>query len=236
MQFPDYENYKSQAEQIAAYIRDIVPTEDGIKEAKTTLAAARRVTDGLNRKRIDLKKQILGNYSEFESQIRSLTGVIDEADSDLRGKVRDLEEQEREEKKQKIRDMWNKRFTDYTLSQLVSSDIAFNRWLQPVHLNKTTTMKAVEMSMVFWLEEREKDLQACRSMGDEYLTEYLLSYDLSITIASVKDRAERAEAVNQLTAEDPEVTAVFYITGKAYISLTERLLKENEINYRKVER
>lgn len=235
VEFPDYGKYMAQAEQIAAYIRDIDLTEDNVKEAKTTLAAARKVTDGLNRKRIDLKRALLGNYSEFESQIRSLTGVIDEADSDLRGKVRELEEQEREEKEQQIYKIWYQRYPSYTISKFIDCYDVFKRWLQPMHLNKTTSMKACEMSMVHWLEEIERELQTCISMGDEYVAEFLISYDLTTAIARVKAKEEIAQTVSQVTADDSdaEVTAAFYIKGKAYITLTEKLLTENGINYKK---
>lgn len=243
--FPNYEYYLAQARQIAEFINSIDLTEDNIKEAKTTLAAARKVADGLDRKRIDLKKQLLGNFSVFEGQIRQIQSVVSAAESDLREKVKELDELQREQKKEKIAEIWDKRFPQYTLAKYAGSYETFVKWLQPSFLNKNVSMKAVEQYMVDWLEERESDIKACTNMGDEYLTEYMLTYHLPTAITSVQQRAERAKAiaearadaktewVDDLDDDDVEEVAVFTISGKANIALAERLLTENGIKFHK---
>lgn len=243
--FPNYEYYLEQAKKIAEYINNVDLTEETVKEAKTTLAAARKVADGLDRKRIDLKKQLLGNFSQFEAQIREIQSVVSAAESDLREKVKELDEQQREQKKDKIAEIWDKRFPQYKLAKFAGSYEAFVKWLQPSFLNKNVSMKAVEQSMTDWLEERESDITACEGMGDEYLTEYLLTYHLPTTITTVQERQKRAMALKEAMSDtksewvddfDDEVEeeiAVFTISGKANIALTERLLTENGIEFHK---
>lgn len=246
--FPNYEYYLGQAKQIAEYINNVELTEDSVKEAKTTLAAARKVADGLDRKRIDLKKQLLGNFSEFESQIREIQAVVSSAESDLREKVRELEELQREQKKDKIAEIWDKRFPQYKLAKFAGSYEAFVKWLQPSFLNKNVSMKAVEQSMTDWLEERESDITACEGMGEEYLTEYLSCYHLPTTITTVQERQKRATAIKEAMSDakaaewvdgiDDEVddgaeVGIFMVFGTANIALTERLLTENGIDFHK---
>ena len=94
--FPAYEEYMDKARQIADYIASVEVSKDSIKDAKKTLADARKLTDRLNGLRIDMKKQILQNYSIVEAQIKEISEVVNEADADLRAKVRELDELERE--------------------------------------------------------------------------------------------------------------------------------------------
>ena len=100
--FPAYEEYKEKAYAVAEYIYNMEPTAENIKETKTTLAKARKLTDKLNRARIDMKKAILQNYTTFEQQVKEITGIIDDADKEIRAKVKDMEEAERQRKKEAI--------------------------------------------------------------------------------------------------------------------------------------
>ena len=239
VEFTTFDDYKNQATEIAKFINDIVLTEDNIPMAKATLAAARKVTDNLDRKRIDLKRELLGNFTVFENQINELKGIVSHAESDLRSKVRDYEERERENKKEQIAVLWDKRYPAYTLSRLAGSYETFVKWLKPSYMNKSVTMKSVEKEMVAWLEQREADITSCQSMGDEYLTEYLISLDLPTAINAVKTREEKAKAVSEMRSDDmtewvddeDDDIAVFHVIGLVNIELTERLLKEHKIPY-----
>jgi hypothetical protein len=242
--FKDFETYLGQATEIAEYINSLTLTEDNVKEVKSTLAAARKVTDALDRKRIDLKKSLLGNFSDFEIQVKKLQSVIANAENDLRDKVREMEEMERAEKEEKIAGIWDLRYPSYQLSNYMKSIDAYKRWFQPSFLNKSTSMKSIEENMVAWLEQRETDIKACMSMGDDaYLTIYILKLDLPETIKAVNEQKateaiiQNARSDEMTTWEEPDeediVSAAFVVKGLAYIVLTEKLLIENGIPYKK---
>jgi hypothetical protein len=86
--------------------------------------------------------------------------------------------------------------------------------------------------MTEWLKDVSTELDTARTLGDEYLTEYIRLGDLNRAIETVKARAEVSTLIQK---EDTDKTpkAIFIITGTKDINLTERLLKENEISYRK---
>lgn len=233
IKFTGYEDYKLQATEIGSYIRSLSVTPENVKDVKSTLAKARKVTERLNRVRIDIKKEILANYQIFESQVKEITDIIDGADSELREKVRVLDQMERDAKLEEIKILWNKRISQYEQIQKYIPD-AFDRWSNPKHLNKTVTMKTIEADMTAWMKETDKNLGTAALMGDDYLYEYARIGDLGQAIDNVKDReawaAEHAEEeLEELTAADP--VATFTIIGKKDIALTERLLNENEIAY-----
>ena len=231
VKFPAYEEYKENAEAVAEYISSIVVTEDSIKETKQTLAKARKLTDRLSRLRIDMKKDILKNYSVFEDQVKEITGIIDEADKKLRSKVRELEEAERVAKAEEIRELWNKHVSAFTILEAVIPN-AFERWITPQHLNKTMSMKNVESDMSEWIYKTLRDIDTATSMGEEYLAEYSRQGDLAEAIRIVNDRESTAEAIKNIVSDtNTTPKATFIVYGNKDISLTERILKENEINY-----
>lgn len=233
--FPAYEFYKEQAEQIAEYVSGIEPTEENVKEVKKTLAQSRKFVKALSDRRIQIKKDLLQEFSEFETQVKEISGIIDTADTTVREKVRELEEAEREQKRLVILDLWNKRVTGYRIDGLIPD--LFDIWLQPRYLNATTTMKTIETEMVEFLEQTEQDMNALDNFDDEYRVEYLGTLNLADAIATVKRREEMLEAVREEQVdEEVEERAAFIITGKKNIKLAEMVLKENDIEYVKSER
>ena len=229
--FPAYEVCKQQAEAVADYIGSLELTEENVKEVKENLAKCRKVTEALTRRRIDIKKQILQEYEDFDRKVKELVFIVDNADSALRAKVREMEERERQEKKEQIRALWEKRSPMYRITEIC--DGAFEKFIAPKHLNKTTTMKAVEKSMVLWLEKTEKDLEILGEMGAEYEAEYTSCFDLAKSITAVNERQAMIETVKK---EDTaaEAAATFRIYGTANIALARMLFEKNEVNYKEI--
>lgn len=230
--FPAYEEYKEKAGEVAEYVRSVVVTADNIKDAKDTLARSRKLTDKLNRARIDMKKEILKDFSVVESQIKEITGIIDEADQELRGKVKELDALERNLKKNEIRKIWDARVLNYEDIRTLMP-YAFDRWLTPKHLNKSTPMKNVEADMVSWLEQTKKDMKAAEAISSECLINYITGGDLSKAIEETKLLEAAEKYLDERDRDEGPVPkkATFIVTGKKDIELTERLLYENEINY-----
>lgn len=227
--FPAYEEYLDKAQQIADYIRSIEVTQETIKDAKKTLADARKLTDRLNRFRIDMKKEILKNYDTVEAQIKEISGVVDRADKEVRAKVKELDEAERKAKEGELRAIWEKRSAGYE-EVIAHIPDAFEKWLQPTHLNKSTALSKAEADMVSWLEATSKDLTAAANMGDEYVVKYVVTGDLASAIEAVN--AENVIRTNVVKVEEEqEEKATFEIYGTKDIKLTEMLLEEHEINY-----
>lgn len=229
--FPAFERYREQAAQIAEYIGAIEVTPENVKEVKKTLAQARKITDGLSRKRIDIKRAILQDFATFEEQVKELAGIVDEADSRVRAMVRELEEQERQRKKEQLREVWDKRATMYETVTAFIPD-PFEAWLQPKHLNKSTSVAAAEKDMVEWLEKKTSELETMTAMGTEYLAAYVRTGDTLRAIQEVKD-AEQVREAAEAAAEPAEETAAFIVKGAQMITLTELLLKTNKITYQR---
>lgn len=231
--FPAYEEYKEKAYAVAEYIYNMEPTEENIKETKATLAKARKLTDKLNRARIDMKKAILQNYTTFEQQVKEITGIIDDADKEIRAKVKDMEEAERQRKKEAIYELWLKRIPvyGYDLLNAVFPN-AFDRWLTPKHLNKSTSMKSIETEMTAWLQKTLTEIGTLKDMGDDYLEAYSYTGDMAAAIKQVQQREDFLDTMHGLKDEDvEEPSQTFVVYGWDNISKAEDLLRRNEIKF-----
>jgi hypothetical protein len=231
--FDSFPEYKAKCLLIAEHIRNTEVTEDNLPEVKKELAAARKITDELNSRKVQIKKIILSDYTIFEGEVKELKGIIDEADGELRGKVNALEEQARDRKKEEIRQVFLKRIGQYQIGTLIPD--AFDRWWHEDLANKSKSMKAVEADMVDWLEGTEKDITTLKGMDKEILVEYLDTMDLAAAIQTVNARNARRQAVEDAPDDivPEEQVAVFRVYGAKDITLAEMLLKNNNITYRK---
>lgn len=230
--FPAYEEYKEKAQLIADYIDTMDVDEDSVKEVNQTLAKARKLTGRLSKIRIDMKRDLLKNYNTFESQVKEICGIVDRADSDLRAKVRELDELERKKKVCAIHDVWDKRVSQYSELETILPD-AFERWLSPKHLNKTVTMKSIEKDMTEWIRKTYEEMEAAKSMGHDYLVAFAWKGTLADAVAEVNSHREREEAVKKANLEEggSEEKEVFAVFGKKDIALTEMLLNDHNIKY-----
>ena len=231
--FDSFPDYKDKCLLIAEHIRNTEVTEDNLPEVKKELAAARKITDELNSRKVQIKRIILADYSVFEGQVKELKGIIDSAESELRVKVNDLEDKARDQKKADIKDIFEKRIGQYQIGTLIPD--AFDRWWHEDLANKSKSMKAVEADMVDWLEGTEKDITTLKGMDKEILVEYLDTMDLAAAIQTVNARNARRQAVEDAPDDivPEEQVAVFRVYGAKDITLAEMLLKNNNITYRK---
>ena len=110
IEFNEFGEYKRRAMEVAEYISSITLTEDNVKEVKGTLADARKLVNALEDRRKAIKKEVMAPYKVFESQVKEITGIIDEADAQLRAQLREMEEREREEKQKTLQQLWDGRF------------------------------------------------------------------------------------------------------------------------------
>lgn len=231
--FDSFPEYKGKCLLIAEHIRNTEVTEDNLPEVKKELAAARKITDELNSRKVQIKKIILADYTVFEGEVKELKGIIDSAESELRVKVNDLEDKARDQKKADIKAIFDKRIGQYQIGTLIPD--AFDRWWHEELANKSKSMKAVEADMVDWLEGTEKDITTLKGMDKEVLVEYLDTLDLASAIQIVNARKARRQAVKAQPDDTvpEEQVAVFRVYGQKDIALAEMLLKDNNINFRK---
>lgn len=229
--FHEYEKLKSEAIMISEYLSQMEVTEDNIKEQKKILARVNKSVKLLNDRRIAIKKEILEPYTVFESQVKEIEKIVKDADEVLRNQVREIEEREREEKKKKLKDIWDLRITQYKYAKIFE----FDDWITSQHLNKTYSMNKCEDDMVNFLETTEKDLEVLSSMEDaaDLRIEYKSSLSVSDAINAVNSRKRIVEEQKEIIQEDNQKYYLSFDNKKDF-EFAKMVLKEKEINFKEM--
>lgn len=234
VRFPEFEDYIAKAQAVAEVLNSTTLTEENVQEVKLSLANARKIVNALETRRKEVKAAILEPYTVLEKQVKVITSIINSADDELRAKVKEMEEREREEKRGVLREIWDKRIPMYKFPEYISDP--FDRWIQPQHMNKTYPISNAEKDMTSWMEQRERDCESIMGMDAAgYIMEaYTQSLDLACAINTGTARKKKVEEINTKVPESKkEPCAIFYITGDTAIKFVELLLKNNNIDYRK---
>ena len=174
---------------------------------------------------------MLKPYVEFENKVKEIVDIVKEADNIVRNQVRELEEQEREQKKEKVKDLFENKLKHYDFNKLIN----FNDFFKENMANKSTSIDKIENQISEWLEQRKQDITVIKSLNDtnnKILKEYLNSFNLAGAIEIVKREEIESKKIEEVLADiKTDKKYIFIISNEKDAKLTEMLLKENKINY-----
>lgn len=236
--FSDYEKIKDSAQQLAAHIEAVSVTDENVKESRRLLTAVNKEVKKLEAQRIQIKKQMLEPYTIFEAQVKEIVQIVKAADEGVRMQVRELDEAERDRKKEAIKNLFHKRVQVYEFKNLFTAE----HFLKPEHLNKSQSMNKIEAEMVNWFTKIEDDLAAIETMGHgaEILAEYQNTQSLALSVKRVQDRYDQLEKNKKVTyneqkaATSPEKFG-FAVFEEKDAKILETFMEVSQINYKKVE-
>jgi len=223
--FSNYQLYKQKAEEARDFLKALDVSPESEQECKRTVAAARKISDQLNQEKIRIKKSVLEPYNSFEAQVKEIISIITDGENVARDKLKAIDDQRREEKREAIRQLWEARAGSYESCMYID----FDRFLADKHLNKTVTISEIEKEMIRFMYTTTEDIQLLQKLPlkDEYIAEYIDCLNVTEAMNKVNQRHE------VIKAQATEPYMLIKITGKADVILAKQLLKD--INYKVLE-
>lgn len=209
--------------------------------AKADKAFLNKVEDSVSKKRKDVTAKWNEPLEEFLSEMKALEKSVQGASDKLNAIVKEAENKEKEEKREKIRGYWE------TLDfKIVSLERIFN----PKWLNKTFSMTDIMKEIESAIEKITGELATVKSLQDENCeilqSFYLDTLDLNATLqkgqqlkanrAAIKAEEERkkAEAENAAkNAENAKINAEFAEKLQNSVENQDKNAKLNEIPAKK---
>ena len=174
----NYEELKQEITTRANDYKTLVYTDDNIKDAKSDRANLNKFIKVLDTKRKDVKKMMLEPYTEFESQVKELIGIIGEANNNIDSQVKAYEQE-----------IYDGIFGESDLLSILTWDRVF----KPTYLNATTTLKSIKTEMTELLERVTNELNIIDNDNGEYQFEmkeaYLKDFNMAEAL-TVKQRFE----------------------------------------------
>lgn len=191
-------------QKIASY-ENVVYTEDNMKQAKADRAELNNLVKAIEERRKKVKKIINEPYDVFEAELKEVLALIQEPVSIIDKQVKAFEDQQKEEKKAKIREAYDEVIGD--LAQV----LPFEKVFDGRYLNQTYKLITAQTNIKAKVERVRTDLETIDSLDSKYKLNakdvYIKTFDLSKALAENKrlsDLEAKLEAEKRRKAEEED--------------------------------
>ena len=169
--------------------RNLVYTEDQVKQAKADRANLNKFVKALSDERIKVKKQCLQPYEAFEAKVNELAKIVQEPINLIDSQVKAFEDNQKQDKLDNITAFFNE--TDHP-EWLHIAQIFDDKWL-----NASVSMKSVQEAIAARLEQIVNDLTTLSNLpefGFEAAEVYKSTLDINRAINEAHRMSEMAKA------------------------------------------
>lgn len=188
----NFEELKEQVTKKVAMYKNLVYTDDQVKEAKADRAALNKFVKSLSDERIRVKKQCLKPYEEFESKINELTAIVNEPIQLIDKQVKEYEEKQKAEKLESIKEL----FVTIGFQSFVKLENIFDqKWL-----NSGTSMKKIEDFMNEKKFQIGNDVLAINRLP-EFSFEAMETYKQTLDLSKAIQEGQRLADIAKRKAE-----------------------------------
>lgn len=179
---------------IALY-EGIVYTEETVKTAKNDRAELNNLVKAIDERRKKVKEVINQPYAEFEKELKEITDLIKKQSAEIDEQVKVFEAAEKEEKKAKIMEAYEKAIGN------LAEILPFSKVFDQRYMNKTCKLASAIAEVQKKIEQVKTDLETIESVCGKYKLNakdvYVRTLDLSKAMAEekrLKDLEEKLEA------------------------------------------
>ncbi len=202
---------KESVEASTAEALSLVCTEETYKSVKAARAALSKDFEEFEKRRKEVKAQILAPYEQFEKIYREcITEPYKAADRELAGKIQTTEGGLKRNKEKELLAYYREYLESVSMSE-EDAPIGGAR----IAVTLSASLKSLKERVKAYIDETREDMAmlATRPLGDEYIAEYRRCQNASQAILVVDQRhreieAERARAEERRAAEEARKAAV----------------------------
>lgn len=209
----NYEELKQELTEKVKMYETLVYDDTQIKEAKADKANLNKLKKALNDERIRREREYMKPFDAFKAQVNEIISIIDKPIAVIDAQVKEYEEKEKGEKRQKIEDFWQgelrEDITTIPPEWLELSQIWDDRWL-----NKTVSIATAKTDIKDALSRISNDLETLSALpefGFEATEVYKTTLDMNKALnegrrlAEIQKRKQEQEAQAQaVKAEEPK--------------------------------
>lgn len=187
----NYEELKTEIQKKANDYKNLVYTADQIKIGKQDRAKFNKLKNALDGERKGIKKQCLQPYATFEKQVKELIGIIDEVVVNIDTQIKGYEEEARQEKLEKVKEIYKKTIGD------LDRTVPFEKIYKDSWLNVSTTLKSITTEIAGIRDKVDSDLKVINADTSPYVfemkEEYLKAFDLTAAMMKKQKLEETAK-------------------------------------------
>ena len=129
----NFEELKQNVSDKLSVYRNMQYSDDNIADAKKDLATLRKLSQAVNDKKIDIKKECLEPYENIEKQAKELIALIDEPIGVISDQIQEYETRRKEAARKAIYEYMGKAFEEFdeVIKSKASEAVYDTRWEMP---------------------------------------------------------------------------------------------------------
>lgn len=200
----NHEEIKKEVSAKVSYYKDLVYTDEQIKDAKADRATLNKFVTALEDKRKEIKKQCLAPYESFERQMKEIVAIVQEPIALIDAQVKGYEEKQKQDKLVAIQEYYNS-IEKPELHWLGLSAIYNEKWL-----NASVSMKSIQDEICAKLEGILIDLTTLSNLPEfsfEATEVYKSTLDLNKALCEAHRLSEMAKKKAEYEAEQARLAA-----------------------------
>lgn len=189
--------------QKVAQYENVVYTDENIQQAKADRAELNKLTKAIEDRRKMVKSIVMEPYTTFEGEIKEVLELIKKPVEMIDTTIKGYEDQQKEEKKQKIVAVYEEVIGD------LAEVLPFEKVFDPRYLNVTYALSKAQNEVKEKVERVKTDLDTIDSLNSKYKLNakdvYIKTLDLSKAMAENKrltELEEKLEADKRRKAEE----------------------------------
>lgn len=165
------ETLKKDLEEVAKRYKGLVVSEDSIQAAKNDLAALRKLKDGIETKRKEIKRAWSEPYTAFESEVKEALKIIEEPIYEIDKQVKEFAERDRKAKEEAVKKLYEENVPE-EYREFVPYEKVFNdKWL-----NKSTKDSDIKADLSTAVTQVRADLTAINALQSECEEDCIKAY------------------------------------------------------------
>lgn len=209
-----------------ALYEGIVYTEETVKTAKNDRAELNNLVKAIDERRKKMKEVINQPYAEFEKELKEITDLIKKQSAEIDEQVKAFETAEKEEKKAKIMEAYEKAVGN------LAEILPFSKVFDQRYLNKTCKLESAIADVQKKIEQVKTDLETIENVCGKYKLNakdiYVRTLDLSKAMAEEKRLKDLEEKLEAERIQKEKVAEERRKAEEARKAEAERIRKEEE--------
>lgn len=230
----NYDNLIAELQPKLDNYKNMLVLKEDLALAKKDRANLNNLAKAINAKKIEVKNKCLEPYANFEKQIKTILGMIDEASNAIDVQVKRIEQEEKDSKRIMYEQYYYNAVTAADLANIIPFEKVFNaKWLNTT-AKKESVFKEID-NIVAGIAE---DIAVINELDSEFYLELMSVYSNTLSIPEVfkkkKELQEKKEMLNIATLKLDNSTVIEYnrstssvhkmaeeVQGKTLIELTD---------------
>lgn len=238
----NFDEMKAEIEQSVEKYKNLVITEESIKEGKADRAKLNKFKEAIENKRKEVKRKWLEPYNDFELKVKELVALIDEPLLQIDSAVKELEDKKKDEKLQELKEYFETLNRDREVLQFVNFDEFMNG--RDRLLNASVSLKNAQKEVELFLSSVLEHLCILKAQSDSFGIDYAAlkirykesGFDLQKAIEYASSLHSEQKKQQEIESEEVQTGPVRRISfwvevNAADAKKIQKFFKDNNIKY-----